>query len=74
MAHSEDKVREIEEDVRYCYLAQHKELPAKDLLGVISKKVTTIDENNHKSVFHVVVSISQEDYDRITSKEEFCFA
>lgn len=71
MLNEEKVVKEIEETVKYCYLAQHKELPAKDLLGVISKKVTCIDTKKRRKVYHIVVSISQADYNRITSREDF---
>lgn len=74
MVNSEDRLKEIEECVRFCYLAENKQLPAKELLGVISKMVTTIDSDNHKHVYHVVVSISQADYDRITSRADFEYA
>lgn len=71
MVNEDTRVRELEETVRFCYLAENKNLPAKDLLGVISKKVTCIDSQKRRKVYHVVVSISQEDYDRITSREDF---
>ena len=75
MAHTEDTViKNLEEDVKFCFIAENKKLPAKALLGVISKTVTCIDVENNRTVYHVVVNLSQEDYDRITSKEDFCHA
>ncbi len=65
------RVEELEETVRYVHLAEHKSLPAKDLLGVVSRKVTVYDEEKKKRVYHVVVTIDQADYDRITSTKDF---
>ena len=64
-------VKQLEEMVRYVHLAENKALPAKDLLGVVSRKVTCIDLDKKKRVYHVVVAIDQEDYDRITSSKDF---
>ena len=59
------ELAELEDRVRREYLAEHKDLPVEELLGIISKKVT------YKGAeYHIITTISKEDYKRITSDSE----